>query len=224
MENVSNTNVKIAFFDIDHTIIKRSTSEYFVLESFRHKLIPFHVLFSVPYLLFQYKFLQPSWDEWERQIPCLKGLTKSKLETVCCDAFVHYGKKKLYTTILEIIKNYREEGIPVVLATSSVDMVIKPLADYIGYDDIIASSIEFENGIATGKFDGEPAFSEKKLEKVKNYAKLKSIELKDCVFYSDSIHDYPLLNEVGKPVCVNPDKRLKKVAKDKNWKILQCKL
>ena len=103
-------------------------------------------------------------------------------------------------------------------------MVVQTLANFVKADDLIASSLQFSDGLATGKFDGEPTFRENKLKKVKEYVKGKNIDLDNCAFYSDSIHDFPLLNEVGFPVCVNTDNRLKNEAIKQNWEIMKCKV
>ncbi|THB65127.1 MAG: HAD-IB family hydrolase, partial [Spirochaetaceae bacterium] len=71
---------------------------------------------------------------------------------------------------------------------------------------------------------GPPAFGQEKLNKVIEAANLAGVDLKECSFYSDSIHDRPLLEKVGRPVAANPDHRLERLARKRGWHIMQCSL
>ena len=108
-----------------------------------------------------------------------------------------------------------------VLATSSVDIVVQPLAEYLDVDDVIASSLEFVDNTCTGSFLGLPLFEQQKKIKVLEYIQESGCSAADCSFYSDSIYDLPLLQAIGNPVAVNPDSLLKGVARKNDWTILK---
>jgi HAD superfamily hydrolase (TIGR01490 family) len=126
--------------------------------------------------------------------------------------------------MIDRVDALKARGISVWFATSSVDFLVQPIVDRLGADGLIASQLEFQDGISTGRFEGRPAFGIEKLRRVKEQADRLAVDLRDCSFYSDSVHDLPLLEAVGTPVAVNPDFRLKKIARQRGWEILRCSL
>src|SRR5208282_6621511 len=108
----------------------------------------------------------------------------------------------------------------IVLATSSLDFIVRPLADYIGAESVLASGLELEDGRCTGRLAGAALFGAAKRDAVLAFARSRGVALADCAFYSDSIHDLPLLLEVGEPVAVAPDRRLRREARSRGWPIL----
>ncbi len=112
-------------------------------------------------------------------------------------------------------------GIEVVVATSSIDLIIKPLASFLGIHTVLAGSLEFNDGECTGRFKSKLYFGENKKREAFKFLTSRSIRPEDCAFYSDSIHDLPLLNAVGIPIAVNPDHRLRKHAYHSGWEIIR---
>ena len=113
----------------------------------------------------------------------------------------------------------KDQGRRVVLATSSLDIIVRPLAEWLGVE-LIASSLEFDGEESTGRFLDSPVFKQEKRRLVMELITQSGHAAGDCSFYSDSIHDLPLLRSVGHPVAANPDRRLRKVARREGWKIL----
>lgn len=211
---------KAAFFDIDHTIIRGSTARHFLTNAFRKKIIPFRMFCSIPFYYFQYRFMRPEWEKWTKKFPHFAGIERETICTMSGECFEVY-KKTIFPEIAAIIKEYKEQACPVYFATSSIDIFVEPFMFYFEADGLIASKLEFLDDKTSGGFLGEPAFGKEKLKKVLNKVEELGISIKDCAFYSDSIHDKPLLDVVGFPVAVNPDKRLKRLAQKKNWPIIE---
>jgi phosphoserine phosphatase len=122
----------------------------------------------------------------------------------------------------ELIASLKKRGIPVWFATSSIDFIVQPIVDELGADGLIASAFEFENGLSTGRFAGKPVFGVEKLNRVVELAGCLSVDIATCSFYSDSVHDLPLLESCGSPVAVNPDHRLARIARERNWETIRC--
>jgi phosphoserine phosphatase len=93
----------------------------------------------------------------------------------------------------------------------------------LGVDDILASDAEILNGRYTGKGIGTPCFQGGKVIRLQAWLKAHNFNLNDAYFYSDSINDLPLLEQVPHPVAVDPDERLEKVAKERNWAIMSLR-
>ena len=112
-------------------------------------------------------------------------------------------------------------GVRVVLATSSTFEAVACLASYCGVPecDVIASRFLYKDGAFAGRLDGIPVFSGSKRDIVFMFMRLNGVDASECAFYSDSVHDLPLLSAVGRPVAVNPDRRLRREALKRGWEI-----
>lgn len=121
----------------------------------------------------------------------------------------------------QLMDEHRAAGRPVILATTSPFDMVKPFADELGLDGVIATTYGRDT---EGKYDGSIAGSfvwgTGKLDAVRTYAKEHGIDLGESYAYSDSVFDVPLLSAVGHPVAVNPDAQLRVVAVLRRWKVL----
>ena len=157
---------------------------------------------------------------FEGEFPAIKGIEKELLETMGREVFETRTSKAMRPELLARIRSIKAEGGAVVLATSSLDFIVRPIADHIGAEAVLASGLEFEGGICTGRLAGSALFGAAKRDAVRAFASERGVDLADCAFYSDSIHDLPLLLEVGEPVAVAPDRRLRREARSRGWLIL----
>lgn len=120
-----------------------------------------------------------------------------------------------------LIEQHHAAGRKVVMATTTPYHLIKPLADTLGFDDVIATRYAVsDDGTYNGRHDGPFVWSWGKLKAVKAWAAEHDIDLAESFAYSDSVFDLPLLSAVGNPGAVNPDPRLLVVAIAKRWPIL----
>jgi phosphoserine phosphatase len=87
-------------------------------------------------------------------------------------------------------------------------------------DELISTDLIIENNVFKG-IQGNSVYKEEKVNRAEKFLKENNMTFEDSYFYSDSISDLPLLEKVGNPVCVNPDKKLAKIAINKQWKILE---
>ena len=120
---------------------------------------------------------------------------------------------------LQTILEHRAEGRKLVLATTTPRDLVKPFADLMGFDDVLATRYRVgeEGKHYDGTIDGEFVWSTGKARSVAVWATANSIELADSYAYSDSIFDVPMLSKVGYPVAVNPDPRLLIYATARGW-------
>jgi putative phosphoserine phosphatase/1-acylglycerol-3-phosphate O-acyltransferase len=124
-----------------------------------------------------------------------------------------------------LLDEHRAAGRPVVLATTTPAEFIRPLAEHLQVDDVIATRYSREEGpdgdwIFTGGLEGEFVWARGKLAAVRKWAATHDIDLTTSYAYSDSIYDLPLLTAVGHPVAVNPDPRLALYATLRRWPVL----
>jgi putative phosphoserine phosphatase/1-acylglycerol-3-phosphate O-acyltransferase len=120
-----------------------------------------------------------------------------------------------------LLDEHRRAGRPVVLTTTTPHDLIQPLADRLGFDDVVATRYaESGNGTYTGRLEGEFVWARGKLAAVKRWAESRGVDLAQSYAYSDSFYDLPLLSAVGHPHAVNPDPRLQVVATLRRWPVL----
>jgi putative phosphoserine phosphatase/1-acylglycerol-3-phosphate O-acyltransferase len=122
---------------------------------------------------------------------------------------------------LPLIEEHRRAGRPVVMATTTPVDMVQPLADRLGFDDVIATRYgEGPDGRYDGTIDGEFVWGPGKLRAVRDWSADHGIVVRDSYAYSDSFYDGRLLDAVGHPVAVNPDVRMLALATLRRWPIL----
>ena len=210
----------IEFFDVDHTLTRRSSGGRYVALAMRRGVVPRRLLFVLPWYSLTYRLGIFRLREYEKGFPYLNGISRSTLENLARESFDNGLKRDLFPEGVELVRKLRAQGRRVVLATSSLDFIVAPLAEYLGVDGVLATALEFRNGICTGKLDGLPMFRREKRERVLTFASALGVQPSDCGFYSDSIYDLPLLESVGRPVAMNPDVRLRRIARARGWPIM----
>ena len=106
-----------------------------------------------------------------------------------------------------------------VILSSAITPVCREVAKCLGMDDIVCTDLEVINEHYTGRSNGPPCFGEEKVSRLKKYCEKNNSTPKEAWYYGDSFSDFPVLNTVGHPVCINPDRKLKKKAIEKGWSI-----
>jgi HAD superfamily hydrolase (TIGR01490 family) len=214
-------SVRIRFFDVDHTIVRSSTGRRFAQTAFRRGVLRFGFLTAIPLVYLRYRLGKPEVPLPGTEIAALKGLPRDLLEDLAKDAYRTLIAPDVFPEARRMIAAFLAAGDRVVLATSSFDFMVGPLADDLGVSDVIASSVEFRDDVSTGSVVGDLVFGRAKLDRARAHAESLGFSLADCSFYSDSIHDLPLLLAVGRPVAVNPDRRLAVLARSRGWEELR---
>ena len=100
---------------------------------------------------------------------------------------------------------------------------MRPLARFLGADDLIANSLQFVEGFATGKVIPPIVEGANKANRIRDYCVAHGMRLDRSHAYSDSLSDYPMLSVVGRPTAVNPDPRLRSHARAYEWPILDLR-
>lgn len=213
---------QIAFFDVDHTISRHATSLWFILACMKHRLISRLYLFLVPFVYILYRFFKLGIGTmYRRSLPRLAGVHRDVIQRIAKEAFDQYLEDGIYPGAVREIATLKKEGVRVILATSSPFEVVYPLALYLelSASDVVATQFDFQDGRFSGTIVGSPVYSRTKCSIIRDFAERSGSDLQYCAFYSDSIHDLPLLELVGRPVAVHPDPRLRRIARRRGWQI-----
>lgn len=213
----------IAFFDVDHTISRRATAVPFIMICIKRGYIRWWTLLAAPFLFIAYRFFSVKMETlFKLSLPYLTGLSRATFDSIAEEAYHRFMEKSLYPGALREMEQLRKEGTRVILATSSPFEAVYPLVKRcgIGAADVIATQFAYDaEGKFMGKLVGMPVFSRHKCSIIQDFAERSGADLYYCSFYSDSIHDLPLLNSVGRPVAANPDLRLRFLARRRGWVI-----
>jgi len=211
----------IAFFDLDRTIISSNSGKILIQYSYRHGLMTGPDLIKGIYLsvLYRLKLRDPvkiiaSMAGW------MKGLTESKVNELSAAIFNFHLLKSIRKEVNSEISFHKTRGARVVILSSAILPICRSIAGYLEMDDVICSNLEVIDGIYTGHPDGPYCFGAEKVVRLVDYCKKKGIDPSHSWYYGDSISDLDVLSSVGNPVCINPDRKLKKAAAKKGWKIL----
>jgi HAD superfamily hydrolase (TIGR01490 family) len=217
--------MKAAFFDLDKTVIARSSGLAFGRDLYREGLISKRVLLRG--IAAQFVYLLVGADEnkmeqmREKVLALTKGWEKSKVEKIVADVMGDVITPIIYREALELIEKHRSEGTRVFIVSSSPEEIVKPLGELLEVDGFIASRARID---VQGRYTGELDFycyGPNKVTAIKELAADEGIDLTNSYAYSDSITDLPMLEVVGHPVPANPDRELRKIATDRGWQIVR---
>lgn len=133
-------------------------------------------------------------------------------------------QKSIQPKALELVRQHQAAGDVVVIITATNEFVTRPIAKAFGVPELIAVNLARDpaSGWITGEIDGTPSFREGKVARVEQWLQARGLTWSDVesTFYSDSSNDLPLLEKVTRPVATNPDERLRAIATERGWRIL----
>lgn len=124
---------------------------------------------------------------------------------------------------LDLIQRHREKGDTLVIITATNQLITAPIAKRMGVENLLAAQVEMAEGKVTGKVTGIPTFREGKVKRLQAWLEETGGTLEGSVFYSDSHNDLPLLEFVQRPVAVDPDAELRKIAAERGWEIISLR-
>lgn len=122
-----------------------------------------------------------------------------------------------------LLQYHRQQGDFLLIITATNSFITHPIAKHLGVDDILATDPEVIDGRYSGEIVGTPCFQDGKVTRLQDWLLTNEQSLDDSYFYSDSINDLPLLEQVTHPVAVDPDERLRHVAQTRNWPIISLR-
>jgi HAD superfamily hydrolase (TIGR01490 family) len=216
-----------AFFDLDKTVIAKSSTLAFTGKLYKAGMLGRRTLVRAAISQLMYVFFGADEDQLDRareaMLELTKGWNKIEIENLVEQALEEVVAPLVYAEALFLIDEHAREGREVYIVSASPEEVVKPLARYIGVSNVIATRARVDDrGLYTGEIELY-AYGKEKADAVQEIAEARGISLEDSFAYSDSITDQPLLQLVGHPVAVNPDSELRDLAEENDWPILDFK-
>jgi HAD superfamily hydrolase (TIGR01490 family) len=213
-----------AFFDLDKTIIAKSSSLAFSKPFQAGGLITRGAMLRSAYAQFVYLVGGADHDQMEKirafMSQLVEGWDVETVKEIVGETLHHVVDPIVYDEAVSLMEEHRAAGRDVVVVSASGTEVVEPIGEMLGADHVIASRLEIVDGKYTGEIDYY-AYADEKARAIEQMAADRGYDLESCFAYSDSITDAPMLGLVGHPHAVNPDKELRKLAARNGWPVLQ---
>lgn len=214
------SNSRAAFFDMDRTVLLVDSGERWVkFQRRRNEISRLQMLRALSWVV-RYKLALLDLESLAQK---LIGGMKGKAEADIMKRCEAWYRDEIESTIAPAarlaIAEHRKQGERVVLLTSSTPWVADLVGRTLELDDVLCSRLEVIDGRFTGQIERPLCFGPGKVTHAERWAQAAGISLADCAFYTDSYNDLPVLERVGRPIVVNPDERLRRLAKKQGWPI-----
>ena len=214
--------MEAAFFDLDKTIIARSGSLALSRTFMREGFIGRGTLLKSLYAQLVFQLMGADEDKMDRMRAEAAKLTAGwevvKVRSVVAEVLEELISPLMYAEALELIHDHRAAGRLVCIVSSSPEEIVEPLAKMLHVDRWIATKPRITEGLYTGELEFY-CYGPHKADAMRGLAAELGIDLGGSFSYSDSVTDLPMLEVVGHPIAVNPDRELRKVALDRGWQI-----
>lgn len=213
-----------AFFDLDKTIIAKSSALAFGRPFYKDGLITRREMVKAAYAQLVYRIGGADDQQMARIRDHLANLCRGwrvdQVQQIVNETLHELIFPYIYAEAAALIEEHRAAGRDIVVVSSSGEEMVRPIAEQLGITDVIATRMVVKDG----RYTGEVAYyaaGPTKAEAARELAAERGYDLSECYAYSDSVSDIPLLETVGHPTVVNPDRALRRIAAERGWPVLE---
>jgi HAD superfamily hydrolase (TIGR01490 family) len=209
-----------AFFDLDRTLLRRSSALALAPAFRKHGIISRRMMVEAAawQLLFMLRGAshQAVRRAAEDALVLLRGHTPDDMRELVAESMETVLRPLVYAQSLDLVERHRKRGEPVYVVSATLQEIVQAIADDLGFDGALGTVCEVVDGQYTGR-------AIRALHAENKAACLRDLDhdLEASTAYSDSHTDLPFLEAVGHPVAVNPDRALRRVAADRGWPVLE---
>jgi HAD superfamily hydrolase (TIGR01490 family) len=213
-----------AFFDLDRTLLSRSSSLALAGTFWRHGLIGRRHIAQAT--LAQLVFARFGAGQArvgrtaDRAVSILRGLSVDVMRGIVAEAWPTVLRPLVYREALDLAATHEARGDRVYIVSAALQEVVEMISQELGFDGALASQAEVEDGVYTGRLERRLYGFEKRVA-LEELASAQGLDLARSTAYSDSHTDLAFLAAVGHPVAVNPDRALRRVVRERGWPALR---
>lgn len=212
-----------AFFDLDKTVIAKSSTLAFSRSFYHGGLINRRAVLRTAYAQFVYLVGGADHDQMEGMRRYLSDLCRGwnvqQVREIVAETLHDLIDPIIYDEAASLIEEHHAAGRDVVIVSASGSEVVEPIGEMLGADHVVATRMVVEDGAYNGEIE-HYVYGPAKAEAVRRLAESEGYDLERSFAYSDSATDIPLLESVGHPYAVNPDRPLRKEAAAREWPVL----
>lgn len=217
-----------AFFDLDKTVIAKSSTLAFGRPFYKAGFVGRRTLMKMGFGQIFYVLFGADEDTLERardqMLQLCSGWHRAEIEQLVEETLDEVADPLVYAEALTLIDQHKQDGHQVYLVSASPEQIVRPIGRHIGITNVIATKVKTD---AAGFFLPEMeqyVMGDGKVDAIQSIADERNIDLAESYAYSDSASDLPMLELVGHPVAVNPEKDLRKLAEEKEWPVMDFHL
>jgi len=212
-----------AFFDLDKTVIAKSSTLAFSRSFYQGGLINRRAVLRTAYAQFVYLVGGADHDQMEGMRKYLSALCRGwnvqQVREIVAETLHDLIDPIIYDEAASLIEEHHLAGRDVVIVSASGAEVVEPIGEMLGADHVVATRMIAEDGRYTGEI-GHYVYGSAKAEAIASLAESQGYDLQRSFAYSDSVTDIPMLEAVGHPHAVNPDRALRREAVAREWPVL----
>lgn len=215
----------LAIFDLDHTLLDGDSDYLWGEYMVANKIVDADV-YQRENKAFLDDYLRGDLDNEVYLQFALKPLTQYSIERLYAwrsDYVSNWIQPIIAKGARTLLDKHRAQGDDLIIISATNLFITAPIAELLGIKKILSTEPEIIDNRYTGRYLGTPTFKEGKVVVLSEWLKNSNHSLDNSYFYSDSINDLPLLEQVSKPVAVNPDDKLSAIATERNWPVLDLR-
>jgi HAD superfamily hydrolase (TIGR01490 family) len=211
-----------AFFDIDHTLIGADSGILFIKYLIGRGAMRWRDLLGPAYYTVLYRLNWLDIDAvYRRYQGWVRGRSHAEMEQVCEAWYAACVRPVIYPQMVATIDAHRRAGHVLAILSSATNYVAEPLARDLQIDHLLVNQLIVEDGRLTGEAVQPLCWGAGKTHWAQRFAAEHGVELRQSYFYTDAISDLPMLDLVGQPRVVNPDRLLRRHARRRGWPIMR---
>lgn len=224
MSDTSQTGKVAAFFDVDETLIRGSSSNQVAKELYRRGFfgirdIAFAIWHTILYVTLgedkrRLKAIQ------ERALRVMEGHSEAEVQRIGETVYEQILGHRIFPGASRLVKKHLECNHEVWLISATPSLIVQLIAERIGATGGLGTVVATEDGKYLAHLEGEMLHAQGKANRVKELAQERGLNLSRCFAYSDSLNDLPLLSMVGHPRVINPEPPLRLHAMVEDWPII----
>ncbi len=213
-------NVRVALFDLDRTLIDCNSGHLWLRHEWNDGRVSVRdAAWAVGVLGLYGLGIGDLESAFSAAVSTLAGQPESMIAERTRLWFAGQVRHRLRPGALSALEAHRKAGHRLVVATTSSLYAAQEAAGAFGLDDVVCSRFEVVDGHFTGKLKSS-AYGANKLRRAEEWVAANGVALSECAFYTDSVTDLALLEQVGAPVVVNPDRKLRQIAQERRWPVV----